>query len=156
MTGSSGAGRDRVPHRPTSRHLAVLILLASGFFACSSPDRTTPDKMPSDRNQAPRAPGFPASETGFVYTANERGNSISVIDLSTGQVKEIATRITPHNVQVSRDGRRLLAVGPVAAMTGNQSQMKMTDAGEMARPASRLLGLRCIPDRELALPEVVD
>ncbi len=115
------------------RHLAVLILLASALVACSSPDRTTPDKMTSDSSQTPRAPGFPTSETGFVYTANERGNSISVIDLSTGQVKDIATRITPHNVQVSRDGRRLLAVGPVAAVTGNQSQMKMKDAGEMAR-----------------------
>lgn len=101
-------------------HFTALILLA--LVACSSPDRTPPDKMTSDR-----------LETGFVYTANERGNSISVIDLSTGQVKDIATRITPHNVQVSRDGRRLLAVGPVAAMTGDHSQMKMNGGGEMAR-----------------------
>src|SRR3990170_7337432 len=115
------------------RHLAALILLASVFVACSRPDGTTPDKIASDRSQASRAPASPTSETGFVYTANERGNSISVIDLSTGQVKDIATRITPHNVQVSRDGRRLLAVGPVTVMTGNQSPMKMNDDGEMAR-----------------------
>ncbi len=56
-----------------------------------------------------------------------------MIDLSTGQVKDIATPITPHNVQVSRDGRRVFVVGPVAAMTGNQSQMKMKDDGAMAR-----------------------
>ena len=98
----------------------ALFLLASVIGACSSPE-------------APRGSRSRASETGFVYTANERGNSISVIDLSTGPVKDIATPITPHNVQVSRDGRRLFVVGPVAAMTGNQSQMKMKDDGAMAR-----------------------
>src|SRR3990170_7435303 len=115
------------------RHLAALILLASVFVACSRPDGTTPDKIASDRSQASRAPASLTSETGFVYTANERGNSISAIDVSTGQVKHIATRITPHNVQVSRDGRLLLAVGPVADMTANKSTMKMTDVGKMAR-----------------------
>lgn len=75
----------------------------------------------------------PATETGFVYTANERENSISAIDVGTGQVKNILTRITPHNVQISRDGRLLLAVGQVADMTANQSPMKMTDVGKMAR-----------------------
>ena len=71
-----------------------------------------------------------AAEEGFVYTANERGNSISAIDVGTGQVKTIVTRITPHNVQVSRDGRLLLAVGPVADMT---AKMKMTDDDKMER-----------------------
>ena len=114
------------------RYLAAFILLALGLAACSSPDRAASDKIAGDSGQPPRVTASATSETGFVYTANERGNSISVIDLSTGQVKDVATRITPHNVQVSRDGRRLLAVGPVAPMTGNQSQMKMND-GEMAR-----------------------
>ncbi len=50
-----------------------------------------------------------SSEEGFVYTANEDG-TLSAIDLSTGQVKSIATRISAHNVQVSRDGCLLLAV----------------------------------------------
>jgi len=115
------------------RYLAAFIPLALALAACSSPDRTAPDKMASDSSQAPRVPASAASETGFVYTANERGNTISVIDLSTGQVNDTATPITPHNVQVSRDGRRLLAVGPVAAMTGNQARMKMNDDAEMAR-----------------------
>lgn len=53
---------------------------------------------------------------GFVYTANERGNSISVLDVGTGQVKTMVTPITPHNVQASHDGRLLLAVGPVVEM----------------------------------------
>lgn len=73
-----------------------------------------------------------AAEEGFVYTANERGNSVSTIDLGTGQVKTIVTPITPHNVQVSRDGRLLLAVGPIADITAN---IKMTDDGKMERQA---------------------
>ena len=36
-------------------------------------------------------------ERGFVYTADERGNSVSVIDLSTGQVRTIPVRITPQD-----------------------------------------------------------
>ena len=73
-------------------------------------------------------------QRGIVYAADERGNSITVIDLSTGQGKAIATRISPHNAQVSRDGRRLLlAAGTVAAMTGNESQKKMNDDGKMER-----------------------
>jgi YVTN family beta-propeller protein len=75
----------------------------------------------------------PLSETGFVYTANEHGNSISAIDLATGAVKTIVTPITPHNLQISHDGRLLLVVGAVAGMTANQSPMKMPDSGKMAR-----------------------
>ncbi|MEO6745765.1 MAG: cytochrome D1 domain-containing protein [Caldimonas sp.] len=70
--------------------------------------------------------GFPpsggsvaAAATGFVYSANEGDDSISRIDLATGRVVTPPLPVTPHNVQISRDGRRLFAVGP---MTG---QMKM-------------------------------
>ena len=78
-----------------------------------------------------RLPIVSAAE-GFVYTANEGGNSISEIDAGTGQTKNIVTRIMPHNVQVSRDGRLLFAVGPVADMAANQPPMKMTDGHKMA------------------------
>ena len=108
-------------------------ILALALVACSSPNRTASDSMTRDRGQATPAPPALTTETGYVYTANERGNSISVIDLSTGQVKHVVTPITPHNVQVSRDGRRLLAVGPVAVMAGNQSPMKMNDDRGMER-----------------------
>ena len=56
------------------------------------------------------------TETGFVYTADERGNSISIVDLSTAQVTTIPVCISPHNVQVSRDGRLALVVGMVAGV----------------------------------------
>jgi YVTN family beta-propeller protein len=52
-----------------------------------------------------------AAPSGTVYTANERGNSISQLRLESGQVKTIELTLAPHNVQVSADGRWLLAVG---------------------------------------------
>ena len=74
-----------------------------------------------------------ASAAGFVYTADEHGNSISSVEVGTGDVRTIVTRIAPHNVQISRDGRLLFAVGPGAGMTTNPSEMKMPNAGEMSR-----------------------
>ncbi len=56
-----------------------------------------------------------ASPTGTVYTANEREGSISRVDLVSGVVNTFKVDISPHNVQVSPDGRWLLATG----MTGS-------------------------------------
>lgn len=111
----------------------LLTTMVALFAACSQPAGVNQER--TNNSNGPSAVTTPttASEAGFVYTADERGNSISVIDLSTGQVRDIATRISPHNIQASRDGRLLLAVGPVAAMTGNQPQMKMNDDDEMER-----------------------
>jgi len=58
-----------------------------------------------------------ASGTGFVYSANEGEDSISRIDLATGQVTTLPLPITPHNVQISPDGRRLFAVGSMTGQT---------------------------------------
>ena len=112
---------------------ALLTSIVVLFAGCSKPAGTALNR--ADNGSGSSAASAPAvvPETGFVYAADERGNSISVIDLSTGQVKDVATRISPHNVQVSRDGRLLLAVGTVAAKTGNHSQMTMNDAGKMER-----------------------
>ena len=48
---------------------------------------------------------------GFVYTADEHGNSLSAIDLAAGQVTTLQITISPHNIQVTPDGSRILAVG---------------------------------------------
>ena len=69
----------------------------------------------------------PASANGFVYSANEGEDSISRIDLATGQVTTLPVPVTPHNVQISRDGSRLFVVGSMAG------QMKM--AATPAAPA---------------------
>ncbi|MEO8728031.1 MAG: cytochrome D1 domain-containing protein [Rhodoferax sp.] len=60
-----------------------------------------------------------AGASGFVYSANEGDDSISRIDLATGRVMTLPVPVTPHNVQISRDGGRLFAVGSMAG------QMKM-------------------------------
>lgn len=51
---------------------------------------------------------------GAVYTADERGNSISVIDLATGEVATTPVSISPHNVQASENGESIFAVGSLA------------------------------------------
>lgn len=62
---------------------------------------------------------------GSVYTADEIGNSISMINLATGQVTIVATTISPHNVQVTADGVRLLAVGDTLGASGEQAHGKI-------------------------------
>lgn len=59
----------------------------------------------------------PAS--GFVYTADEQGGSISRIDLSTGKVDSFPVAITPHNVQFVPGTGKLLAVGVPRSADGH-------------------------------------
>lgn len=73
--------------------------------------------------------GALAAPSGMLYTANERGQSISQIDLGNGQVTTFAVGLAPHNLQVSADGRWLLAVG-MPAHAGHQGG---------AQPAGELL-----------------
>lgn len=48
---------------------------------------------------------------GTVYSADEGDGSISAIALRTGTVRTVPIPIVPHNVQISPDGKTLLAVG---------------------------------------------
>ena len=59
--------------------------------------------------------------TGSVYTADEYGNSISRIDLATGRVETVPVPIAPHNVDLSADGRTLLAVGEPTEMEAGEA-----------------------------------
>ncbi|MEG4641783.1 DUF305 domain-containing protein [Paracoccus sp. APAP_BH8] len=52
---------------------------------------------------------------GTVWSANEGGNSISAIDLGTGAVQTVSIPVAPHNVDLTPDGKLLLAVGDPAA-----------------------------------------
>ena len=91
---------------------ALLVSMATVVVACSQPASIS--RQEATDSERPRAlAAMVKAQAGFVYTADERGNSISVTDLATGQVKTIGTPITPHNVQASSDGRLLLAVGEV-------------------------------------------
>jgi len=57
---------------------------------------------------------LPSGLSGLVFTADEAGASISEIDLSDGSVTTVSIPIAPHNVDLSADGRWLLAVGDPA------------------------------------------
>jgi len=55
---------------------------------------------------------------GTVYSANEGNASISAITLSTGAVVTVDIPVVPHNVQISPDGKLILAVGPAREAHG--------------------------------------
>ena len=69
--------------------------------------------------------------SGFIYSANERGPSISEIALATGEVRTFKTSVMPHNVQITPDGATLLIVGmaaegdPMQGMQGMNEKQKM-------------------------------
>ena len=60
---------------------------------------------------AGQEPAIRGQAGGTVYSANEGGNSISAIDLGTAAVVSVSVPIAPHNVELTPDGRLLLAVG---------------------------------------------
>ncbi len=65
---------------------------------------------------------------GYVYTADEHGNSLSAIDLANGQVETVTIPVSPHNVQVTPDGTRVLAVGVPATGEHGHSGSEHADA----------------------------
>ena len=82
---------------PISRRLAILVLATATVAALAGP-------------LAPPTMAEPAA-TGFVYTADENGNTVSRIDLGSGKVEVLPVSITPHNVQFVPGKSLLLAVG---------------------------------------------
>lgn len=58
---------------------------------------------------------------GTVYSANEGGSSISAIDLGTGVADKVPIPVAPHNVDLTPDGKLLLAVGTPAAKADHGS-----------------------------------
>ena len=95
FTKTSSISAVRAAAGPFSMALAVALLLAASAASSAA---------------------APISDGGFVYTANEGGNSVSRIDLSTGEVLTVPTTVTPHNLQITPDGKTLLAVGTEAMM----------------------------------------
>lgn len=73
----------------------------------------------SSRPLAQTALASSAAASGYVFTADEHGNSISSIDLRSGKVEIVHVAIKPHNVQYVAAGNRLLAVGMPASMDGH-------------------------------------
>ncbi|WP_332827923.1 YncE family protein [Ramlibacter sp.] len=68
-----------------------------------------------------------AAPAGTVFTANERDDSITRLQLDTGAMQTTRIEFSPHNVQVTPGGKFLLAVG-VSAHSGHGG-----DAGTRGR-----------------------
>ncbi|WP_253444271.1 MULTISPECIES: YncE family protein [unclassified Halomonas] len=81
----------------TGNHRLLGWLMAAGLALSTMP--TLADAVPA----------------GTVVTANERGASLTHINLSSGGTSTHAMAIAPHNVQISDSGRYLMAVGEPAA-----------------------------------------
>lgn len=135
---------------------ALLIVTIILFNACTRADRSRESTASSPM---PSAAATPASTlgTGYIYTANERGNTISKIDLGTGQVQNFPTRIAPHNIQISPDGKWLLATGSLPETT--QDHSGMGNQGESDEHGSHETGrgrLLILDARTLASESVID
>ncbi len=104
------------------RSVALLVVLASSLsVVMAGCDRGEAHRSSASAHNPPKGSGTVAVPLGVgdVFTANEGGGSISRIDLTTGRVTTFAIGFLPHNVQVSADGRRILAVGSLpGAMSG--------------------------------------
>jgi YVTN family beta-propeller protein len=77
-----------------------------------------------------------------VYVADEEGATITTIDTVTGATTQTAIGISPHNVDVTPDGARVLASGVAAhghdvpGMEGGGQLVVMDAAPEGLRPAA--------------------
>lgn len=75
-----------------------------------------------------------AATNGLVFTADEHGNSVSRVDLATGEVTTVPLSVTPHNVQVTPDMKQLLLVGsPAMAGHGDGNSGDHGDTGMAGR-----------------------
>ena len=82
--------------------------------------------------------------SGTVFTADERGGSISAITLPSGRVETVSLPIMPHNVQVAPGGGIVLLVG--MGMKGGHGthgtgHLLVLDAQDIARPPLMDIGV---------------
>jgi YVTN family beta-propeller protein len=99
-------GKDKTMNRILPRGSAASVRLVALIAAIL---------LASGAGLARAGQGTPQDTAGRVYTADEHGNSISAIDLPSGDVETVPVAISPHNVQMAAGGARLLAVGDPAS-----------------------------------------
>jgi YVTN family beta-propeller protein len=92
---------------------------------------------PAEHRETPTAGQSPAAQarSSYVFTTDEGANTLSRIDLTTGEVRAFPLPIRPHNVQASTDGSRVIVAGPVVTGEGHQEH------GAMSGMPGRLLVL---------------
>ena len=91
--------------------------------------------------------GAASARADTIFVANENGQRVSIIDTETSKTITVAIPISPHNVDITQDGRLLLATG--MAVGGS--------AGHAAHgaPAGGQLVLMDVSDSTPAAPIVV-
>jgi len=106
----------------TSQRFVRLPILFFGVLAlsCGAPPARTPLKQSGTATST--------SARGSVYTTDEGANALSRIDLQSGQVRQIALPIRPHNVQTSADAQRVFVLGMMPSPGAGQEE----HAGKMA------------------------
>jgi YVTN family beta-propeller protein len=128
------------PESKPGRRRALPIL--AGFLALATVGCPAPEERPADPDGAPGQD--PAALEGFVFTADEAGNSATRLELATGETHRVPLDVSPHNIQASDDGSLILIVGPTVGpahdaghVHGDAGQLVILDALtlEAASPA---------------------
>jgi YVTN family beta-propeller protein len=117
----------------TTRRLAMTSLLAVMLVGCSrSEDR---GRLVQPLATASSSSAASPLGTGTAYTADERGGALSRVDLATGRVTTFPIGILPHNVQISSDGKRILAVGSLPGTGAMKEMGNESKAAAQSQPA---------------------
>jgi YVTN family beta-propeller protein len=97
----------------SGRSLSSLLVaaLAMVLVACPTPDDRAVDPEATPERET-------VELTGIVYTADEGDNAVTMVELGTGQTRQTALPISPHNIQISDDGSLLFLVGALAGEEG--------------------------------------
>ncbi|WP_293811756.1 YncE family protein [uncultured Bosea sp.] len=75
--------------------------------------------------------GAASARAGTIFVANENGQSVSIIDTRTSRTTTVAIPISPHNVDISADGRLLLATGIPAGPAGGHASHGAAAGGQL-------------------------
>ena len=92
-----------------SRRQFLAITAAFGFAAAYRPPTAAAHGEAEAIRQS--VANLPEGLVGHIFTADEHGSSISMIDIGNGEVLTVPITIAPHNVDLTPDRRLLLAVG---------------------------------------------
>lgn len=118
-TRAGGGSQRTAARRPSWRFAQITrFLVPLGLtWACGRSDTPLADSTADiDRAQAV-ADTAALLGTGWVYTADEAGQSITRVDLRSGATTSIPIGIMAHNVQVVPEGRTIVAIGSAAMET---------------------------------------
>lgn len=75
--------------------------------------------------------GAAGARADTIFVANENGQSVSIIDTQTSKTTTVAIPISPHNVDITADGRLLLATGIPADPAGGHASHGAAGGGQL-------------------------